>query len=201
MLFTDITFFRHEPTKISNIDEMGDIALEVTRFILSCEKQCLILVLGQVFYDELADCFDADNKLKEDAPQSITDLILGKEYTVECPYQGTVKKKWKGIVQKDTFNFNNTEVKIKTSFIADYIYYFYLLENRNTTTGVGQVKLSAENANGLSNFYKRIDSYNRFRAKVVGGRKNETSMYEFLRDHKEDYPNWKPAHIEPMYKY
>ncbi|WDF45255.1 hypothetical protein PQ459_10125 [Chryseobacterium sp. KACC 21268] len=200
MLFTDLTFFKNEPLKISNIDEMGDIALEVSKFIFSCEKQCLVLVFGQELYNELEECFDDENNLKEDTPDHLKWLIEGNSYEVTV---GDVvkKKEWKGIVQKDAFKFNGADVELKSSFIADYIYYHFMFNNRTSTTGVGQVILTAANSFTVSGFPKRIDAYNAFQMKVVGGLKNQTSLYEFLRDHKDDFPTWKPSHIKPKNKF
>ncbi|WP_027381868.1 hypothetical protein [Epilithonimonas caeni] len=200
MLFTDLTFFKNEPFKISNINEMGDVALEISRFIYDHEKQCLILVLGQELYNELQDCFDTDNNLKDDAPEHLKALINGISY--EVTVNDIIKKKeWKGIVQKDSFKFNGTDIELRSSFIADYIYYHYNYNYRTSTTGVGQVILTAANSFTVSGFPKRIDAYNSFQMKVVGGIKNQTSLYEFLRDHKEDFPTWKPSHIEPKNKF
>lgn len=200
MYFTDITFFKNEPIKISNIDEMGDVAISVAKFIFICEKQCLIEVFGQKLYDELAECFDEDNTVKDDAPEHLKWLINGTDYEITVD-DTTIKKKWKGIVQKDSFKFNDTDVELKSSFIADYIYYHYLFDNRTATSTAGQVIITAANSYTVSSFYKRIDAYNSFFKKVVGGIKNEISLYEFMRDHKEQFTSWKEACIKPKTKF
>jgi hypothetical protein len=66
-----------------------------------------------------------------------------------------------------------------------------MLVNRTATTGTGQTVLGSENGTTVVNISKRIDRYNEFIFQVIG-RKNETSLYRFLKDNKTDYPTWSP---------
>ena len=214
MIFIDPLFFEFEPVKIANIFDNGDVKADVARFIGIYEKQCLKDVLGECLYKEVQDSytFDADEKkfvIKPDATQAIINLVNGFSYDAPdrtdmvvdyyltyngcgcgCGNSNCNKREWKGFVQEDEFLIGDALSSIKKSFIADYVYYFYLLENRSITAGTGQQVLAGENSNTVSNFSKRIDRWNEFIMSVIGGRKGETSLYQFLRDNKSDYPAW-----------
>lgn len=207
MNFINPLFFEFEPLKIANVSENGSGQLELNRFIGQYEKQCLREVLGDILAKELNDSYevvDGAFALKTGATQPIKDLINGKEYepslnsdeTIdwflnwqvgECGYNNTTDKKriWPGIVVSEDF-YNGVESStFKTSFIAEYIHYHYFLANRTKTTGSGQQELAGENSTTVSNFSKRIDSWNAFCLKV-------SMLYRFLQDHRADYPTWKP---------
>lgn len=206
MLFTDPLFFEFEPIKIANVSGNGNVAADLSRFIGIYEKQCLIEILGPCLYKDVMDSYTFDDgthafKIKDDATQAIKDLVNGKSYDAPetnesnwgcgcgCGSANCTKRYWKGFVQSDECLIGNALTTSKRSFIADYIYYHYLLINRTVTTGTGQQKLKGENSETFSNFSKRIDRYNEFVFAVVG-RKNETSLYWFLQDNKTAYPTW-----------
>lgn len=207
MYFITPSFFEFEPLKIANVTENGSGQLEVSRFIGQYEKQCLREVFGDSLAKELNDSYeivDGAFVLKGNATQAIKDLVNGKEYnssssideTVDwflnwddndcgCNTTTTSKRVWAGIVVSEEF-YNGVELStFKTSFIADFIHYHYLLSNRSQTTGAGQQVLAGENSQTVQNFSKRIDSWNSFCFKV-------SRLYRFLQDHKVDYPTWKP---------
>lgn len=207
MNFITPLYFEFEPLKIANVAENGSGQLEVNRFIGQYEKQCLREVLGDSLAKELNDSYEIVSGafvLKGDATQPIKDLVNGKEYeptdtidetvdwflnwdedTCGCNSATTSKRVYPGIVVSEEF-YNGVELtNLKTSFIADYIHYHYLLVNRSQTTGAGQQVLVGENSQTVQNFSKRIDSWNSFCLKV-------SNLYRFLQDHKADYPTWKP---------
>lgn len=216
MYFVKPIFFEFEPIKIANITEPGSLKIELARFIALYEKQCLLEILGECLYKELIESFELVSgssvyTLKTDATTSIKRLVNGYEYDAPsnndevinwglsywfsgcgcgCGSSTCNKRFWKGLVQTDNFLIGTEIVTSQKSFIANYIYYHYLLVNRSQTTGAGQQVLSGENSQTVSNFSKRIDSYNEFVFSVVG-RNNETSLYRFLQDNKADYPTWK----------
>ena len=166
-------------------------------------------------YKELIDSFElltdaTQYTLKADATEPIKRLVNGYEYDApedtDCVFDfswmwsgcgcgcgsGECNTRyWKGLVQTDTFLIGNAVTMSKRSFIADYIYYHYLLVNRSVTTGSGQQVLTGENSTTVSNASKRIDRYNEFIFSVIG-RQGETSLYRFLQDNKSDYPTWVP---------
>jgi len=207
MYFITPSFFEFEPLKIANVTENGGSQLEVSRFIGQYEKQCLREVLGDSLAKELNDSYEIVNGefvFKSSATQAIKDLVNGKEYTpvagidetvdwflnwdgygCDCNNSSDTNRIWAGIVVSEEF-YNGVELStLKTSFIADFIHYHYLLINRSQTTGAGQQVLAGENSQTVSNFSKRIDSWNSFCFKVA-------NLYRFLHDNKANYPTWKP---------
>jgi hypothetical protein len=210
-------FFEFEPLQIANVTENGSTQLEVNRFIGRYEKQCLRDVLGDVLAKELNDSYEIVNNafvFKTDATQAIKDLVQGKEYIPLAGLDDTIdwdllwsgencagniqtdqKRVWPGIVVSDSFFNGVAETTFKTSFIADFIHYHYLLAHRSITTGAGQQELSAENSTTVQNFSKRIDSWNSFCLKV-------SVLYRFLQDNRASYPTWKPncnLHFQTKY--
>jgi hypothetical protein len=220
MLFITPALFEFEPVKIHGVSDNGSLKLELARFIGIYEKQCLIEVLGACLYKEIQDSYtflDGVFTIKPDATQAIKDLVNGIDYDAPessgsfidpwfdasgmfwgsgscgcgCGSSACDKRYWKGFVQTDEYLQGTALADLKRSFIADYIYYQHSLINRSVTTGTGQQTLDAENSTKVQNFSKRIDRYNEFIFSVIG-RKNETSLYRFLYDHKADYPTWVP---------
>jgi len=215
MYFVKPLFFEFEPIKITNVSENGNVSNDLARFIALYEKQCLQEVLGACLYKELIDSFEllegaTAYTLKDDATEPIKRLVNGYEYTAPendnsafnfvwlfngcgcgCGESSCTQRSWKGLVQTDSFLIGNAITTSKRSFIADYIYYHYLLINRSVTVGTGQQVLSGENSQTVSNFSKRVDRYNEFIFSVIG-KQGETSLYRFLQDNKADYPTWKP---------
>jgi hypothetical protein len=204
MNFITTSFFEFEPLQIANVTENGSVQIEVNRFIGQYEKQCLIDVLGPELAKELNDSYEIVNNafvLKSDATQAIKDLVNGKVYDTPedadeiiswnllwygcgCDGEASPKRTYPGIVITENYFVGTNLTEFKTSFIADYIHYHYLLTHRSTTTGAGQQVLEGENSQTVSNFSKRIDSWNSFCFKAA-------NLYRFLHDHKENYPTWK----------
>lgn len=207
MNFITPIFFEFEPLQIANVLENGSQQTEVNRFIGQYEKQCLIEVLGPELAKELNDSYEVVGNafvLKSDATQAIKDLVNGKVYDTpedagevitwnllwwggSCGCDGEInpKRTYPGIVVTENYFVGITLTEFKTSFIAYYIHYHYLLTHRSTTTGAGQQVLVGENSQAVSNFSKRIDSWNSFCFKV-------SNLYRFLHDNKANYPTWKP---------
>lgn len=213
MLFVNHLFFEFEPYKIANVSESGDVRSEVARIIGIYEKRCLLELLGECLYTDLVGSLelkDGKFQLKDDATQAIKDLVNGKTYEVTS-FENTVydtiswwkgcgcgcgdsdckTRNWKGFVETDEFLIGTSVAESKRSFIADYIYYHYLLVNRTITAGTGQQVLDGENSTTLQNFSKRIDAWNNFIDATVSVRSSQTSLYRFLQDNKSSYPNWK----------
>lgn len=210
MYFINPLFFEFEPVKIPSIAENGSARIELARFIGIYEKECLIKVLGSCLYKEVIDSLEllpsaTSYSLKLTATIPIKNLVNGLEYDAPetdnsfiyfglgcgcgCESSNCKKKYWKGFVEKDEF-LNAASIGVSyRSFIADYIYYQHKLINRTTTSGTGESVLSGENASTAFNESKRIDRWNEFVFKIIG-RKNETSLYRFLKDNKTDYPTW-----------
>lgn len=212
MIFVNPSFFENEPRKIANISENGDVRNDVARFIGQYEKECLQSVLGECLYNDVKNSYTFDSEqgifvLNPDATDAIKNLVNGLEYDKPaqdnfniatflpfgcgcgCGSTSCDKRYWKGFVQTDEYLIGTNLETSYRSFIADYIYYNYLLYNRSVTSGDGQQVITGENAATVQNFSKRIDAYNDFVFGVLG-KKNTTSLYMFLRENKDDYPTW-----------
>lgn len=215
MYFVKPLFFEFEPIKIANVTENGSLNIELARFIALYEKQCLLEILGECLYKELIDSFEllsgsTEFTLKNSATEPIKRLVNGYSYTAPpqtdceawtlaflfggcgcgCGSETCTTRVWPGFIKTDQYLIGGEVSESKSSFIADYIYYHYLLINRSLSTGSGQQVLTGENSTTVSNFSKRIDRYNEFVSSVIG-RVNETCLYQFLHDNKADYPTWK----------
>lgn len=216
MYFVKPIFFEFEPVKISNVTENGSVKTELARFIALYEKQCLLDILGECLYKELIDSYEllqnaTEFTLKTDASEPIKRLVNGHSYTAPqndgsdydwslsfwfggcgcgCGSSTCTTRVWKGFVKTDNYLIGGAVSESKSSFIADYVYYHYLLTNRSITTASGQQVLTGENSTTVSNFSKRIDRWNEFIFSVVG-KQSQTSLYRFLQDNKADYPTWK----------
>lgn len=207
MYFVKPLFFEFEPIKIANVSENGALPAELSRSIALYEKLCLIEVLGVELYTEVINSLElltgsTDFTLKADATQEIKDLINGKTYNFTytdfnfdflgcaCDSTTTTQRTWQGFIQTDEFLTGTAIGSIKRSFIADYIYYNYLLTNKSISTGAGQQVLSGENSTSVMNVYKRIERYNEFVFAVLG-KENQVGLYQFLHDNKDSYPTWK----------
>lgn len=203
MYFVKPLFFEFEPLKIANVTENGSLPSELLRFIALYEKQCLIETLGESLFKEVVDSFEliadaTEFTIKASATDAIKNLVNGKTYEVEgssldcnCYFgEGTTRSRiWKGFVQSNQFLIGTELRVVKTSFIADYIYYHYLLVNRSISSGVGQQVLDSENSVTVMNVWKRIERYNEFVLSVLGNG-SSVGLYQFLNENKGDYPTW-----------
>jgi hypothetical protein len=220
MYFVNPLMFEYEPIKIANIAENGDIKNTISRFIAIYEKQCLVELLGECLAKELIDSFEIVTtdgvsvlQLKSDATDPIKHLVNGFSYTKPatdfnfpndyiwnwnidgcgcgCGSSSCTTRNWKGLVQNETILIGTATTEIKSSLLANYIYYYYLLINRTVTAGTGQQVIHGENSTTTINASKRIDAYNEFINSVLG-KQGQTSLYQFLHDNKDDYPTWQP---------
>lgn len=209
MYFIKPLFFEFEPVKIANVNESGSLPSELLRFIALYEKNCLVEVLGDALYSEVIASFElltgaTAYTLKSTATQFIKDLVNGKSYNgvfndydygqnsfypVFIEGNTITTRVWKGFVQTDNYLIGTQSGTIQSSFIADYIYYHYLLVNRSISSGVGQQTLNSENGTTVMNTSKRIERYNEFVFSVLGT-DNRVGLYQFLKDNIVNYPTW-----------
>jgi hypothetical protein len=204
-MIIDNKFFADEPTKIANVLEGKDLPKIVAKFIGEYQLKCLKTILGACLAKEVLDSFEfvvgSGYSLKATATTPIKNLVNGFEYDAPttsvlsscgcgCGGGNCTKRYWKGFVTTSQYLYADALQEQKKSFIANYVYYHWLLYNRTASTGTGQQILEGENSISAQNFSKRIDAWNEFMFLVVGCRKGETSMYQFLTDNKADYPTW-----------
>ena len=111
-------------------------------FINIYERELLIKLFGHQMYADFVTQFDIDPTtqdwtIKADADQKWKDLLNGVVYD-----DNGTSKNWKGLIQ---------EVGVtKTSFIANYVYCFFLEETELPHSGVGFVVPESKNAKRVS---------------------------------------------------
>lgn len=88
MYFVKPLMFEFEPLKIANVNQSGDVAKDLYRFIALYEKQCLEELLGACLSKELFDSFELTTvddvkayRLKSNATVPIQRLVNGYTYT------------------------------------------------------------------------------------------------------------------------
>ncbi len=177
------------------------------RYIKEYEPKILKKGLGSRLYNELEGNLNSDGSLKESAEQKWNDLLNGKEYT-----KNDITYYWRGIV--------DDHGSYKKSFIAYYVFYWYIKKNNTALTTLGAVKPQAENAEAVSPVQVLTDAWREFHEWYsgsnsstsanayyhkgfyvedwFGGNDNskEVSLYTFLSDNKDDYPNWNFTNVE-----
>lgn len=170
-------------------------------FIYEYEPRILKLGLGRRLYQEFDAELQNNGTIKATADQKWSDLLVGKEYTKD-----STQYYWRGIVEKHG--------TLNKSFISYYVYYWYVRDGVAQKTTLGVVDAKAKNAKGASaiptlthawrefhSWYSGADDYfnGRFGTRNgvyvedwFNGRDNtkEVSLYQYLSDHKDDYPNW-----------
>lgn len=147
--------------------EYDDILL----FISQLEREILIYLLGYELYTLMkADVANAPYKA----------LIEGVEYEVQDGGK-TKKVKWNG--------FKNTEL---ISFIAYYVYCYYIRNKVTSTQSVGETKSKQENSTNANIFAKITAASLKFEELYgfYGQNILIPSAYNFLSEHENDYPTW-----------
>lgn len=123
---------------------------DMAEYIAQYEKKVLIKLLGYELYKDFLD---------DPSQTRWVRLINGHEYSED--YQGgTTTVKWNGLV--------NTE---KISFIAYYVYFYWMKFHASSTTSVGESVIEKENALGITPVSKMVSAFN-----------NCVGLYGMLRD-------------------
>lgn len=143
---------------------------DMTEFITQYEKEVLTKLLGYELYTDFIASPSATRWAR---------LISGHEYEVD--YKGlTTTIKWNGLV--------NTEL---ISFIAYYVYFYWMKFHVTDTTSIGESITEKENALSISPVSKMTSAYNNFvdlYGKVNDSIINPTA-YNFLFNFKDDETN------------
>lgn len=160
MSLTDKTYF----VKDINIpaSDYSDLDNYITRY----EKEILIKLLGYELYTLVA-AYDG-------TPGVITDLVEGKEYTVN---DKTVK--WNGLVNSDL-----------VSLIAYYVFYWWVRNKVVTVSTVGTLKQKGENADNASSNQILATAWNKMEHLYQSTDYPYESAYTFLTENESDYPTW-----------
>ena len=166
----DKTYFIGEIALPNKLTDGGDLS-NISTYIAKYERQVLINLLGYDLYKALKTEIDAGSYTATwDA------FVNGAEYTVDGY---TVK--WNGLV--------NSELQ---SFIAYYIYFYYMRDLISSTTGIGEVFNNAENSERISPAAKQANAWSRFLelyGSVTDG-SFHPSAYRYLIENEDDFDLW-----------
>lgn len=179
----------------------------IDKYILEYEPKILKKGLGRGLYKEFNENLQSDGSLIAEADQKWEHLLNGTEYT-----KGDITYFWRGIVED-----HGTYYK---SFIAYYIFYWYVKEENIKRTTLGTVKPSAENAEIASPNPKLTAAWRKFYEWYYGATSNQNpniymhkghlvedyftgsnnskdvSLFQFLSDNRDIYPNWSFTRVE-----
>lgn len=197
-MFTRRSNFTYGNYRIANIDVAEiDNNIELTIHIQKYEQECLRMILGDCLYTELMENVDKDSdgyyKVKTGAEEKWGWLLNGRLYDTDdvsgcgCHSSSCSKHQWAGLVTKVAIV---QEKDVFESILASYIFYHWSLNYRTLNLGVGEGKGTAQNTTQESSANKRIDAWNKFVQDVNFGYPNtKVSLYQFLDEHQEDFPN------------
>lgn len=187
-MLIDIDYFKGA-LQLPNIekDEESFIANYIERY----EKEVLIKLLGNDLYQQVIENYDTevDDKWR--------DLVEGKDFIVTVSgIDYTVK--WNGLI-------NSEEI----SLIAYYVYYNYLDQNFQQTTGLGVGAQNMANATVITPNKKLVWAWNECRSLsghydyvTTGTSLSYTSieptLFNFIINHIEDYTPWVYNPIKQM---
>lgn len=167
------------------------------------EQEGLRMVIGDCLYDEFMDNLEIGEDgfyvLKEGVDEKWGWLLNGHNYESEnnltpgcgCVGSNCIKRKWDGIVKTVA---TISDVAVKESILAPYIFYNWSLNYRSLNTGVGEGKGVADGTIPVPSANKRTDAWNEFVQKVsFGFTGSRVSLYQFLNDHKTEFPDFQAA--------
>lgn len=154
----DETFFTRE-LQIPGIEDAGRSLADLNMFIDDKVRRLLRLLLGDdLFFDLDSNIDQGTGMLKVDASQKWLDFVNGKSYVDE---NGN-NKEWFGLLR--------SEGSFKTSFLAYYVYYFWLKNQISYVSAVGEVQVMAKNAVSVNSKQRLVDVWNKFVKEFQGGR-------------------------------
>lgn len=178
-----------EPNSFGNNEE-----LEL--FIEEFEPKCLVTVLGFALYQELLTNLEPDGTVKPGADDKWKDLVNGKD-------------QWRGL---------------KTVTVP-YIYFYFIESDESHHTGVGIVQENPKGAERTTPRWKMVNAWRAFYESAHGksiyneiiarpsylgyivGKVYDNdddkfwSLYKFLEERSEDFPNASPSELSNMNYY
>lgn len=145
---------------------------DITNVITRYEPEILKKVLGYELYELI--------KSDPSSPDRLNDLINGVEYTVN----------WNG--RDQTIKWNGLKNDEEISLIAYYVYFMWQTNHVSTTSNVGETANDVELGNRVIPAQKMGSAYHKMRQLVgfVGQNILEPSIYNFLKEHESNYPEW-----------
>lgn len=158
------TYFKGDIFIPNMIDDVSDVVLDIKvdidDFITEYVRNCLDLVLGSVLSKEFREQLDKStvNGLKVTAVAKWNDLLNGKEYTIDGKTYF-----WSGI------RFSNIPNEVPTmSFLAEYVFFYYLRYSQSNFAGVGLQREDPKNAIIVNSTAKATLAWRKFYNRVQG---------------------------------
>lgn len=181
-----------------------EIVLEIARY----EMEFFNAFLGVCLTDELLEQLELVSgkwNFKTSAPQKYKDLVFGVKYensnsnyynSCNCSCNSTTCKelKWEGLITKGKYlNTSGVEVEYQQkNLIAYYIYTKYREIYKTSTQQVGESNLNSKmfSPSIIGWFEKYYNAQKILFTSIQEGKNNGlVSLYDYLKDHKDDFPN------------
>lgn len=177
-------------------------AVNLTYFIDKYERRILEKGLGQVLTGGLYSSVDTNGKILDSAVGTRFDRLLnGESYTKDG-----IDFLWKGLVVKEGL--------LNRSMMAYYVYFKYVTENgeAHTETNPGKSRNVVNAYRSFLEWYGEVNCYyepsiyhrNGFLVEdYFNGQDNSdvVSLYKYMTDHKEDFPEWKFTRMENINRF
>lgn len=204
-MFTQASHF-HTDVFIENLNDCLNQMPALRISIKELESEALQMVLGQCIYEELMENVELDGsvyKLKEDADEKWGWLLNGRVYDTDgensypcgcgCDGGNCETKRFDGIIHKYILSEGETpedEESFERNYLAYFIYYHWKTINETVTAGAGEQSPQVKNSVTFYNKKKRYRAWNAFVQWVHLCGNPKVGLYRFLKDHKEEFPNW-----------
>lgn len=208
-MFTSIDNF-HTDVFIENLEDCLSQKPSLRMSMKEMECEALRTVLGQCIYEELMENVEYDDsgevyKLKDSAAEKWEWLLYGRTYETDghksypcgcgCVGGHCETKRFDGIIQ----NFQlSAEETFQRNYLAYFIYYNWKTINETVTAGAGEQQPQVKNSATVYNKKKRYRAWNSFVEWVNLCGKPTVGLYRFLKDHKDDFPNWDGMCLETL---
>lgn len=207
-MFTRLSQFTYGQYHIPNIKTVStnnDTALLI--HLQKYEEEALRMAIGDCLYRDFVSNLEIDENgfyvLKEDADEKWDWLLNGHTYEAEksvsgcgCQSGNCKTHVWNGIVRKVA---KIEDKDVFESILAPYVYFQWNMNYRTLSTGVGEAKGIANGTVLVSGREKRVDAWNDFIAGIsVGFPNSRVSLYQFLSNHKELFPEFQSVCFKPI---
>jgi hypothetical protein len=183
ILLTDTSFFRNK-LEVVNLFDSPAVAEELREYIREYEPKLLRDVLGVDLYTTLKGVIlDMDVNFRK--------LMFGDTYTVNDKL-----RTWRGLIETDIdpYDFSTPPTTgYKRSFIANYIYYYWLKKHDSISTGIGEKRITPAGTTTASLDQKMRDTWNDMSEWIF-------ELWQYLEDNQDVY-SWDGIGYRDLLKY
>ena len=204
MYIIDDTYFQAPKREIANLNEADSRSFAELEMLI--DYKCRSLLLYFLTVEEVSELEShlvngLFPTVTTGIPQKWIDLVNGKTYELNG-----VSLVWNGLkYSKGTF---------KGSLLADYVYYFWLIDQVSYMTGTGDSKANPKGAKSVNPTQRLVRVWNDFVEQYqMDGfgfydpfglyygyfnafQKSDVSLIQFLQDNNEIYPNENRRYFE-----